>query len=439
MTTPLTRRSVLLPGAACTTAGFLGLAACASGGQEAAATKKASGTLTVWHASAPASDAGKALDAILGTFREQFSTIQPDRLVAATSTSNNFEKLQIALAGGQAPDVISADVIWPASLVARGALKPLDPLLKQATSEGPKKDDYFEGPLSASTINGKLYSLPYETGGLLLYYNDALFREAGLDPAKALSTWEGMLDAAQRITKRAGDEFDRMGFLIPRASLEWRMYTWGPFVWQNGGDLVDKDGKKSTFNEPPAVEAAQFWGDLVNRHRVTSLSQPGGLFEAGKAGFYIQGVSEVARLKSRNLEFKWGTALLPKKKIQASSTGGWTWGITSEGKNPDAAWTWMEWSGRVPQLVRWSRDVGQLPPRKAAREAPEWKTIAATDPLWKAPLDTLAIQRARPQLARYTEWSAVASEGLEEAVSGKTPTKQALDAAAKKADELLRA
>jgi len=333
---------------------------------------------------------------------------------------------------------VSTDVIWPASLVARGALKQLDPLLKQATADGPKREDYFEGPLGACTVGGKLYSLPYETGGLLFYYNEAHFKESGLTPATALETWDSMLAAAQRITRRSGDEFDRMGLLIPRASLEWRMYTWGPFVWQNGGELVDKDGKKSLFNEAAGVEAAQLWTDLVNRYRVTSLSQPGGLFEAGKAGFYIQGVSELTRLKTRNLDFQWGTAALAKKKSAASNTGGWTWGIASDGKNPDAAWAWMEWSGRVSQLVRWAREVGQLPPRKAARDSAEFKQLTGSDPAWKGPLETLAIQRARPSLARYTEWSAVVSEGLEEAVSGKVPVKQALDAAAKKADDLLR-
>lgn len=45
----------------------------------------------------------------------------------------------------------------------------------------------------------------------------------------------------------------------------------GPFLWQNGGELVDREGTKSTFNEPAGVAAAQFWVDLVHKHQVTSL------------------------------------------------------------------------------------------------------------------------------------------------------------------------
>jgi multiple sugar transport system substrate-binding protein len=393
--------------------------------------------MTIWHASAPTSDAGKALDALLGTFHEQFPAITPDRLVASTNTSNNFEKLQIALTGGQAPDVMSTDVIWPAALVARNALRPLDAYLKQVAGDGPKREDYFEGPLEACTVGGKTYSLPYETGGLLLFYNQNLFKEVGLDAGTALATWDSFVDAAKRLTKRSGTEYERMGFLIPRASQEWRVYTWGPFLWQNGGEFVDKTGKKSTFNEPPGVEAAQFWVDLVQRHQVTALQQPAGLFDQGLAGMYIQGVSEITRLKKANLNFPFGTAVLPKKKSAASNTGGWTWGISAEGKNPDAAWQWVEWSGRVPQLVRWSLEVGQLPPRKSARDTKEWKDLVAAEPAWKAALDTLAIQRARPQLARYTEWSPLVADGLENAVSGKAPAKQALDEAARQADQLL--
>lgn len=215
------------------------------------------------------------------------------------------------------------------------------------------------------------------------------------------------------------------------------MFTWGPFLWQNGRELVDRAGKKSAINDPAGVEAAQFWVDLVHKHRVTSLQQPANLFEQGRAVMYIQGIPELTRLKRLNLDLPVGTALLPKRKTVASNTGGWTWGVTAEGKNPDAAWTWIEWSGRVPQLVRWRLEGGQLPPRKSARDAPEWRSRVADDPAWKPLLDTLAVQRARPQLPRYTEWSPIVSEGLEEAVSAKAPAKQALDEAARKADSLL--
>ena len=30
---------------------------------------------------------------------------------------------------------------------------------------------------------------------------------------------------------------------------------WGPFVWQNGGEILNKEKTKCLFNEPAAVEA----------------------------------------------------------------------------------------------------------------------------------------------------------------------------------------
>lgn len=103
----MTRRWGLAGGAAALTGGAL-LAACGGDGPPAPAggLQKAAGKLALWHASAPTSEAGKALDGLLDGFRQQSPAIEPDRLAAATSTTNNFEKLQISLAGGQAPDVV---------------------------------------------------------------------------------------------------------------------------------------------------------------------------------------------------------------------------------------------------------------------------------------------------------------------------------------------
>jgi multiple sugar transport system substrate-binding protein len=405
----------------------------------ATAAKAANGHLTIWHASGTQTIAGKTLDGLIHDFQQQNPAIQADHVVSSSTSSNNFEKLTASMAGGEPPDVMSIDVIWPAALVAKQAIRPLDSYLdsKQTSPDGPRLDDYYPGPLDACTIATKTYALPYETSGLLMYYNQDMFKVAGLDPAAALATWSSFRDAAVHLTKRTGSDFQQMGFLIPRASLEWRMYSWAPFVWQAGGEFVNADGTKDTFNQPPGVAAAQFWTDLVNKDQVTALKQPAKMFEDGKAGTYIQGPGDIVRLADLKLPFAFGTALLPKDQAAASDTGGWNWSIASQSKRADEAWAWLEWSGRVPQLVRWSLAVGAVPPRKSARDTKEWQTLLTTQPAWKAALDTLAIQRARPKLAAYTDWSPIVSNGLEQAVSGAVAVQQALDAAARLADAVL--
>jgi ABC-type glycerol-3-phosphate transport system substrate-binding protein len=404
-----------------------------------AAPQATNGHLTIWHASGTQTIASKTLDGLIHDFQAQNPTIQADHVVSSSTSSNNFEKLTASMAGGEPPDVMSIDVIWPAALVAKQAIRPLDSYLnsKQTSATGPLLSDYYPGPLDACTIAQKTYALPYETSGLLLFYNQDMFRVAGLDPTTALATWSSFREAAVQLTRRSGTTFEQMGFLIPRASLEWRMYTFAPFVWQAGGDFVNADGTKDTFNQAPGVAAAQFWTDLVIKDQVTALKQPANLFETGKAGIYIQGPGDIVRLTQLKLPFAFGTALLPKQQTAASDTGGWNWSIASQSKRADQAWTWLEWSGRVAQLVRWSLAVGAVPPRKSARDTKEWQDLVTAQPTWKAALDTLAIQRTRPKLVRYTDWSPIVSNGLEQAVSGATAVQQALDTAARLADAVL--
>src|SRR5919108_64414 len=44
--------------------------------------------------------------------------------------------------------------------------------------------------------------------------------------------------------------------------------NWLPFVWGWGGDRWTPDFKKSTIDQPGAIEGLQFYVDLVHRHQV---------------------------------------------------------------------------------------------------------------------------------------------------------------------------
>src|SRR5262249_59312701 len=49
----------------------------------------------------------------------------------------------------------------------------------------------------------------------LLYYNADQFREAGLDPDRPPQTWDDLVAAAKKLTKREGDRVTRWGILMP--------------------------------------------------------------------------------------------------------------------------------------------------------------------------------------------------------------------------------
>ena len=59
----------------------------------------------------------------------------------------------------------------------------------------------MENVLNYYTIDGQLYSMPFNTSNAVLYYNKDMFREAGLDPDKPPATFSEFREYAKKMTK----------------------------------------------------------------------------------------------------------------------------------------------------------------------------------------------------------------------------------------------
>lgn len=98
-----------------------------------------------------------------------------------------IEQLRTQLSAGTAPDVFK---VWPGGGDA-GATRTLaaDGMLADLSGEA-WADRVPDSLVEVSSLDGKLYSLPVDTGGIGAIYNDAALAEAGLIPP---STWSEVL------------------------------------------------------------------------------------------------------------------------------------------------------------------------------------------------------------------------------------------------------
>ncbi|MBP7634084.1 extracellular solute-binding protein [Candidatus Ozemobacteraceae bacterium] len=84
------------------------------------------------------------------------------------------EKLKIAAMGGRYPDIAPGTV--PLLFIREGLIEPMDAYLEPGDRE-----DYLPGALEAYTVDGKLYGWPWYMGGQLLYVNRSVFASAGVE------------------------------------------------------------------------------------------------------------------------------------------------------------------------------------------------------------------------------------------------------------------
>jgi multiple sugar transport system substrate-binding protein len=115
-------------------------------------------------------------------------------------------------------------------------------------------------------------ALQLVTGGC--FYNATMFKEAGLPGPREYTerpdgiwTWDDFLMVCQELTQDTdGDgEIDQWGYFI-EDTFE---FGYLPWIWSNGGDIIDVENLKTTLDQPEATQAFQFVMDLVHTHQVS--------------------------------------------------------------------------------------------------------------------------------------------------------------------------
>ena len=213
-----------------------------------------------------------------------FENVQPNVTVKLTTIAEKDEhlaKLATSFAAGDPPEVFLVNFREYAQFVAQGALEPVEDLLPDA---GIDYDDYYPQPIEAFTYDGSLQCMPQNISSLVVYYNRALFKQAGLQRPDADWTWDDFRSYAETLTK---GEVHGLG-------VEPSIIRAAPFVWGNGGEIVDDDDAPTRFtlDEPSATEAVEFITSLVrdglvpNEEEVTAQDLET-RFMAGKIGMLL--------------------------------------------------------------------------------------------------------------------------------------------------------
>jgi multiple sugar transport system substrate-binding protein len=242
------------------------------------------------------------------------------------------QKLLIACAGGNPPDVAGIYSYMTPAYADKGALTDLTELAKAA---GLERERYVGRYYDLTVHREKLWGLPTTPASVALHWNKRLFREAGLDPEQPPQTLEELDRMAEKLTRWEvtlpdGRKEVRVGYLpnVPAADKRllqvgflpsepsWWSYGWG-FVF--GGKLID--GDKVTTNSPANVQAYEWVAsyskklgvDSVQRFRsgFGSFATAQNPFLSGQLAMEIQGVWMYNFIKKFADGMAWGAAPFP--------------------------------------------------------------------------------------------------------------------------------
>jgi multiple sugar transport system substrate-binding protein len=319
------------------------------------------------------------LQAFRSVVRE-FRQVEPDvtvKLVEASDRDDLIARLSTSFAGGQPPDLFLINYRFYGQFASREVLEPIQSRLDG--SDAFDEDDFYEEALDAFRRDGELVCLPQNISSLVVYYNRDLFREAGVREPEAGWTWNDMVEKAIALTRdENGDgNVDRYGL-----GAEPSLIRIAPFVWSNGGELVDdlERPTRFTLDTPAAQEALQAFFDLRALHIVVPTEEEieseedETRFLNGRTAMVLSSRRATPTFRTITA-FDWDVAPLPRHRKPAGILHSDAYCMTASSKEKDAAWRFMEFalgpegqritarSGRtVPSLIDVSRSEAFLDP-----------------------------------------------------------------------------
>jgi multiple sugar transport system substrate-binding protein len=293
----------------------------------------------------------------------KFEAANPDITVKQTTFpyADYQTRVVAAKVAGQGPDVVQLFYGWTDQFVNGGLIKPLDPaVFPHAEIES----DFFP-IVSAMKRGDDYYGLPTAVRSLALFYNKAIFAEAGIEPPTNL---EEFLAAAEATTKRDGSgNITTAGITMDMAGQDhhwWREVL----VRQNGGEPYDAEGNVA-YNDAAGAAALKFYTDLQTEKKVGLvgfMDEGQAAFRAGMAAMTIDGTFRLGAFAGN--PFEWGVVELPADanglRSNYSSYFANAIGATSEGEELVAAQKFLQYISSPEAMQIWLEVVGELPARR---------------------------------------------------------------------------
>ena len=307
--------------------------------------------VTITYATFSASGAQEeTLKKMVEVFEEKNPDIKVD--VQLTGYDDYFTKLATTVGGGNAPDVFEMNMENFLAYMLRGACADLTGLVDPAS--------YSEGTLSAVSSDGKLYAVPMSFSTCVLFYNKALFDQAGIDYPDDTWTWTEAQAAAEKI-RALGD--DIWGYYQPISYNEFYKSVKG-----NGGSLLNEDYTAFTVNTPENVAVLEA---MLARVRGEDRVMPNAedmagrgdwdLFSEGKLGMLVSGIWGFQTFTDQ-CDFDWDITVEPGFKDKSTFFFANVNCVSTESDKQEAAARFVDAMGSDPDIVQLRLDASwELP------------------------------------------------------------------------------
>ena len=389
--------------------------------------------ITFWHAMGGVN--GEALTTMIEQFNTEYEGKIHVNYEYQGSYDDAFSKIQAA--GSDIPcDLMQVYDIGTRYMIDMGWAKPMQEFID---AEGYDISVLEGNVLAYYTVDGTLYSMPFNSSTPILYYNKTAFAEAGLDPEQPPKNFDEIFEFAQKL--RIEDENGnvvRYGFGM--GNYGWFFEQWvgkmGLHYVDNNNGRGQEPATKVEFDTNGAGAAIlSVWQKAIGEGIAPYLNQ--GNDDAKQA--FINGsiaitLESTAALKTllTNVgdSFELGCGYFPYINADdaggVSIGGGSLWAFETGDETREAAtWEFVKFLISPEQQAFWNAQTGYFPINTLAQETETFKANIEQYPQFQVALDQLhdsAPEYAGALLAVFSTSRASVQSYTEKLVNGEIAT-----------------
>ncbi len=333
--------------------------------------------LTMYYPIAVGGALTEVVDGIVARFEAQNPDIKVNAIYAGNYDDTRIKSLS-ALESGEPAQLAVMFSIDAYDLIEQDLIVPFESVI-ETDAEKAWLDGFYPALMANGRIEGQTWGVPFQRSTIVAYYNKDMFRAAGLDPEKAPTTWDEMVEVGKALTTDGTH-----GLMIPSTGYPYWMFQ--ALAIQNGKELMASDGLTTYFDDPAVVDTLEFWKSLSVEHGI----MPEGTVEWGtlrqafleaKTAMMWHSTGNLTAVKN-NASFDFGVAMLPGNKRLGSPTGGGNFYLFKDSTEEEkkAALELIKFMTAPEQAAEWSIKTGYMGVSPAAYETDALKSYTAEFP-----------------------------------------------------------
>jgi len=389
-----------------------------------------------WHAM------GGELGQILEGIVADFNASQSDYEVLPSYRGSYTETMTGAIAAfraGEQPNIVQVFEVGTGTMMAaEGAIVPVYQLMEQTGADFdpdaflPAVVGYYADP------EGNMLSMPFNSSTPIMYYNKAVFEEAGLDPEVAPETWADVEAFSRQIMESGAAECGFTTGWVSWAQLEnfsaWHNQPIGTL--QNGFGGLETE---LTVNGPVQV---RHWDNLASW-------QQDGVFRYGGRAMYMNSSASRAGVLA-NTDFEVGFGMLPyyddvEGAPQNSIIGGATLWVLSGASDEEleGVAAFFNYLSSAEVQAAWHQQTGYLPITQAAYDLGKEQGYYEATPGAEVSIQQMTLNEPTEnsrglRFGNYVQIRTVIDEEFQRLLAGDVDAQGALDAVVERGNALIR-